>query len=238
MLTLPPCPSLHLLLCPQGFLSVLLIPFGLDGYALKIMGLGLDYVLYIANWVAGLNAALVHIKSANGFIISLYGFGFIGLCLGAYSRKIQPIIISGILMGVAFGTWGKLDRADMRVSETGRIAFWDSRDVNILHVDRKRGDKFGRSRFVEAAGVKQADYEGYFDTSALCDQLACRIELKGKIISIVTEPEGIIDACVNSDLVILTNRNAGVRARRLCKVNHPRPQRFVSRWCAGYLYQG
>lgn len=202
---------------PAGFLAVLLMPFGMEGFALRIMGWGLDYVLYIANWVSNMNQAVLHIKGANGLVAALYGFGFIGICLGVYAKKWRAIIISGILIMASFSIWGQIDRADMRISDTARIAFWDNKTVKLLHVDRKRGDKFGRSRFVESAGLKEAEYNGYYDTSALCDQIACRIELKNKTISIVTEPEGVSEACQDSDLVVLVKRTAGVRARRLCR---------------------
>ncbi len=210
-------PIFTFIVMPAGFLSIVMMPFGLDRIALNVMGWGLYYVLYVAEQVANLKQAVLYIKGANGVVAAVYGFGFLGVCFGAYAKTRHIVIISGLGLLFSFVLWWQIDRADMRISDKARIAFWDRATVNILHVDRKRGDKFGRSRFIEAAGVNQAEYRGYFDTRALCDQLACRIALKNNVISIVAEPEGVLEACDDSDLVVLTNRKVGVRARHTCK---------------------
>ncbi len=209
-------PVFTFIVMPAGFLSLLLVPFGLEGFALKIMGLGLDYVLMVADWISNRKLAILHIKGANGLVISVFGFGFIGLCFGGYARQKMAAFIGVILLVTSFAVWSGIGRADMRISDTGRIAYWDTGTANVLWVDNKRGDKFGRGRFVETAGVGQAEYQNYKETEALCDMQACRIKLKGKTISIVNAPEGVEEACMDSDLVVLTNRNVGVRARRLC----------------------
>ena len=210
-------PVFTLVVMPAGFLAVLLMPLGLDSFALQIMGLGLEFVLYVADWISNQNMAILHIKGANGLVTSLFGFGFVGVCFGIYGQQRMAAFVGVLIVLVSFGMWNSIQRVDMRVSDTGRVAFWDVGTVDVLLVDRKRGDKFGRSRFVETAGVRPVAYQTYMDTRALCDNQACRFDLKGKIISIVNAPEGVMDACMDSDLVVLTNRKAGVRVRKICK---------------------
>jgi len=197
---------------PAGFFAVLLMPFGLDIIPLKIMGLGLDFIIWVSEWVAGLTGAISHIKSANGTVMALFGMGFVWLCLGPKQVRIG----GAAFMGISFFIWGGLTQADMRISQSARIAFWDPQAVNVLLVDRKRGDKFGRGRFMEAAGTADPDIRTFAETGVLCDMLACRLNIKGSIVSIVHEPEGVSGACQDSDLVILTLRRAGPRARRGC----------------------
>lgn len=207
-------PMFTLVVMPAGFFAVLVMPLELDKYPLWVMGMGLDYVLAVATWVSNMKWALVYIKGANSVVISLFALGFIFLCLGP--RKIR---FTGIAtMVVSCIMWAGIDRPDMRISAQARVAFWDPDSVNILKVDRMRGDGFGRDRFVEQAGLQTAERRSYMDIDSLCDVLACRINLKGKTISIVTEPEGVAAACADSDLVILTTRQAGPRTKRACAI--------------------
>ncbi len=198
---------------PAGFIAVLLIPLGLDIYALKIMGMGLDVVLAVATWISAQKGALAYVKSANGLVVALYGLGLIWVCLGP-----KRIRLAGI--GVLFATlviWISIKPPDMRISQKARIAFWHADTAHVLQVDRKRGDGFGRARFMEQAGLTNAEVSSYFDTSALCDMVGCRIDLKGKTISVIHSPEGVVQACMDSDLVVLTSeRKAGPRTRHLC----------------------
>ena len=205
-------PMFTFIAMPAGFFAVLLMPFGLDVIPLKIMGLGLDFILWVSTWVAEMNGAISYIKGANGAVMALFGMGFIWICLGPKWVRIGGTA----LMTASFFVWSSLPQADMRVSQSARVSFWSPEDVNLLLVDRKRGDKFGRGQFAERSGIKDADIRAYADSAALCDMLACRLMLKGARISIVHEPEGVMEACQDSDLVVLTLRRAGPRARRLC----------------------
>ena len=206
-------PIFTFIVMPAGFLALFLMPFGWDGPALKLMGLGLDYVLAIALWISHQKGAVMSIQSANGLVMSLFGLGFIWLCLGPWRIRLA----GGLIMGVSILYWANITQPDMRISSTARVAFWDPDDVEILRVDRKRGDGFGRARFVESAGIPNAQFASYADADQLCDVLACRIRLKGINISIVHTPEGVGEACAESALVILTLRAAGPRSRRQCK---------------------
>jgi len=205
-------PVFTMVVMPAGFLAVLLMPLGLDEAPLWVMGTGLDYVVSVATWVSSMKWALVYIKGANAAVISIFSLGFICLCLGP--NKIRAAGVVAIVS--SFFLWAGIERPDMRISAEARIAFWDPDEVDVLRVDRKRGDGFGRDRFVEQAGLETAEKRSYVDAENLCDILGCRINLKGKIISIVLEPEGVAEACADSDLVILTVRAAGPRSRRAC----------------------
>jgi competence protein ComEC len=205
-------PIFTFVVMPAGFVAVLMMPLGLDAPFLKIMGVGLDIVLVISDWVSGLRGAIVHIQAANGLVMALFSLGFVFMCLGPKSVRISGL---GLLIASVF-IWAGLSRPDIRVSQDGRVAFWDVEQINVLRVDRVRADKFGRARFIEQSGLENAELKTYFDTAALCDMLGCRFSLKGMDISIVQEPEVVMEACLDSDLVILTERVAGPVARRKC----------------------
>jgi len=59
--------------------------------------------------------------------------------------------------------------------------------------------------------------EAYKDDLADCDDLACRFTVKGRQVSVVNHPSEIAEECEHSDIVVLTQRQAGPVARRGCK---------------------
>ena len=206
-------PIFSLIVMPAGFVAVLAMPTGLDGLFLKVMGLGLDFILKVSEFTASRDGAIVLVKGANGWVAGLVGLGFVFLCLGP-----RMLRIAGLIAGVlAIGLWSRFHLADIRISAMGRVAFRDPENVRILHVDSVIADRFGRARFSELAGLKPEEIKSYLDTRALCDKTACRFDLKGTVISVVNAPEGVLDACADSQLVILTERVVGPVVKRKCK---------------------
>jgi len=88
----------------------------------------------------------------------------------------------------------------------------------VLFVDSVRADGFGRRQFIEKSGLGTVELESYQDTTAQCDMMGCRIQLKDKVVSVIKEPEGVMQACRDSDFVVLTQRIAGPVARWKCDV--------------------
>ena len=220
-------PIFTFLVMPAALVTLVAMPFGLEWAPLQIMGWALELLLAVSNWVAGWPGALAYIKSPPAWIIALYSLGFLWLCLGERRLKLTSIAIFAVCAGV----WALTPVPDMRVSDSGRVAIWntagadhaDKRETGrgaerqTLYVSSKRADKYGREQFIRRAGLSVAEVEKYEDTLALCDALACRFEIKGKRVSIVSHPSEIPQECEHSDIVVLTTREAGPVARRNCK---------------------
>ena len=70
---------------------------------------------------------------------------------------------------------------------------------------------------MQKAGLVKSDIRRYQDELASCDTLAYRFEVKGQRVSIVHHPSEVPIECDSADIVILTQRRAGPRARRGCE---------------------
>ena len=200
---------------PAALLSLIAMPFGLERIPLTMMGMSLEALLWMSDHVAAWPGALTHIKSPYSAVIVLYSLGFSWLCLG---RKTLRIAGLGVL-GVCAVLWAVTPRADIRVSSDGRIAILQENTAgeDQLFVDSKRADRYGRTQFIQRAGVAEADIVPYHDKFAQCDALACRLALSGRNVAIVNHPSEVQQECRQSDIVILINRRAGPVARRGCK---------------------
>ncbi|NNC36019.1 MAG: DUF4131 domain-containing protein [Hyphomonadaceae bacterium] len=206
-------PMFTFLAMPAGFLAVLVIPIGLDVYLLKIMGLGLDYILNVSKWVSEREGALLYLKGANSAVIGVFGLGFVFLCLGPKFIRLLGIGLTVISIAM----WANLTKPDMRISQEGRVALWDE-SGNVLLVDRTRGDGFGRTQFLERSGFPTAPMAKFTSSTVPCDAVGCRFNIEGKSIAVLYEPEGVLESCLDSDLVVLIQRRLGPVAKWVCDV--------------------
>ncbi len=196
---------------PAALLVLCALPFGLEKYPLWLMGQGIDLIFIISKWVAGLNGSVIYLSSVPKPVMALFAMGFTALCIARPFFK--GIGVVGILVCIGFIVFAKTP--NMRVSDTGKIAFWNSTQTK-LWVERIRTDRYGREQFIQRAGRNDVKFSKYTDGLALCDGQACRFDVNGQRVSIVKTPESVVQECTNADLIILTVRNIGPVIRRKC----------------------
>ena len=207
-------PLFTFIVMPMGFAALLLMPMGLEAYPLAVMGWGLDGMLTVSRYIAGLPGAQHRFTAAPLYASAVFGIGFIGLCLGPARIRIAG---ASLIAGLAL-LWSVTHSADMRVAENAHVAFWEITDTgSTLYVERTRADGYGVAQFIERAGEADADRVSFKDERADCDAQACRMDLKGKTISIVNSPEIAARECQNADIVVLTQRRSGPKTRRHCQ---------------------
>jgi len=160
-------PIFTFLVMPAALVSLIAMPFGLEAVPLAVMGWGLSVLLKVASWVATWPGAILHVWAAPAWIIGLFGLAFLFMTLGQGLRR----YLGFGLAALCFVIWSQTPRPDMRISDEGRVAFWDNTDKNILYVGRKRSDRYGREQFMQKAGLVNSDVERYQDELALCDRL-------------------------------------------------------------------
>jgi len=206
-------PLFSLAVMPLAVVSFIAMLFGLEALPLKLMGFAISYILDAANWVASWPSAMAYVPSALSYVLAVFAAAFVAICLGRAWGKAAGVVI----MAVCVGIWTQTPRPDLRISEDGRVAFWVSGDEGqTLMVDRRRADRYGREQFSQMAGRPDSVWVDYEKSFADCDALACRFELRGKLISVMKHPSEVERECAEVDLAILTVREAGPVARRRC----------------------
>ena len=214
-------PLFSLFVMPLAVVSLLAMPFGLEEGPLYLMGKSLDPILQAADWVAGWPNPMAYIGAAPNWVLPIYGLGFAALCMGRRWWRLLGLA----LIAVGFAGWGQAPTPDLRVSEDGKVAFWQRPETSegtgetqpVLFVGSRRSDRYGREQFAQRAGLTGADWAPYEDRIALCDALACRAKIGPWQISILQNPSEVPEECLASDLVILSVRSAGPVARRNCE---------------------
>lgn len=112
-------PIISFLVMPMAVIAMLLMPFGLDGIPLAIMGRGVDWIIAMANWVAGWGGEVVTGRLPPlAFTLVAAGGGLV--CL--FRTRFATIGLFPLVFGVAVVAVRPSDAPpEVLVSEDGRL---------------------------------------------------------------------------------------------------------------------
>jgi len=192
-----------------GIIALLLMPVGLESGPLMIMGMLIEFMLGVAQWVSDLPGSVATVKASQPWVIGLYGLGFAVACLS----KRNAAIAGMLAMAIATLFWARAPVYDLRITDEGRLSLI-SGDEGVT--TSLRADRYGRDQFARAGGTPAVKWSNYRDDFANCDALACRFQVNALTVTVVEEPSEVPDACRDSDIVVLAERPAGPVARRGC----------------------
>lgn len=110
-------PVMGLVVVPAGVLSALLMPFGLDWIGLWIMGLGLDWILWVAHTVMDWPGAVRPVVAPAPWVLPVIAMGGLILCLWR-----GPARLSGLVpLALALMGWAGTERPDVLISDSGTL---------------------------------------------------------------------------------------------------------------------
>ena len=110
-------PLMGLLVMPAAVLSVCLLPLGLDWIGLWIMGLGLEWILGVARWVAALDGARGTVVSPGVWVLPLLTLG--ALCLILWQGRAR--LLGALPVIAAFVLWMEAERPSVLIADTGGL---------------------------------------------------------------------------------------------------------------------
>lgn len=198
---------------PLGILALVCLPMGWEYWPLYLMGQALKPIIDLSLWIESWEGAMTRVIQAPNWVIGVYGLAFVWCLLGQKRAK----VIGVFLVFLCIFAWMKMPVPDLRVSEEGRVAFWENESLERLIVTSERADRYGRDQFAEQAGRFDVDVIQMTATEAPCDALACRFSVKGYDIAVLNHPSEARLECSQSDIVILTQRDVGPEVRRHCQ---------------------
>ncbi|MFT4012885.1 MAG: ComEC/Rec2 family competence protein [Paracoccus sp. (in: a-proteobacteria)] len=142
---------------PAGVIAALLALLGLAQPALWVMGLGVDWMLWVADWIAGLHGAVYLVKAPPRIVLPMIGIGAMlvvlapaGIGHGDMSRLPFRRLAGAGLVLLALGVWGATPRPLMLISSEGDgVAIM----TPLGRVPSKaRGGAFATAEWLEADG--------------------------------------------------------------------------------------
>lgn len=149
-------PVMGLAVMPSAVVAGMLSVVGLEQLPLKAMQAGIAWILFVAHWIAGLEASVTQMKSAPGQVLALIAAGAIIFMLWQGHLRWLGLAVS--LSG--FMLWSAIERPDILVTDNGRLVGVMGEDGRAL--TRKRGNGFAAQTWLENDGDKadQAEASG------------------------------------------------------------------------------
>jgi competence protein ComEC len=188
---------------PMGILALLAMPFGFDSVLWSLMGVGIEWMMAVALWVARLPGAVGHIH-AFGIAPVLFGAaGLVAVCL----LRTPLRWIGAVLVGIAVVIILRTPQPDIYVSpDTGVLAV-RSNDGR-LRIAKLGFDTFAAREWLAADADARTPKDVSLGEGVQCDAQACLVPSQGGgQVSAVLEPEAFEEDCRRAVLVV-TRRQA------------------------------
>ncbi len=110
-------PLMGVLVMPAAVLAFCLAPLGLDWIGFWGMEIGLRWILFVADWVAGLDGALGHIWTPVPLVLPVLTLGLLWICLWR-----GPLRWAGVApVAAAFVLWAQTERPAALIDESGAL---------------------------------------------------------------------------------------------------------------------
>lgn len=149
-------PVVGILVMPGAVLAALLAPVGLAQPGLWMMGLGTTWMLWVAEWVAGLNGAVTLVRAPPGLVLPLLGTGAMLLFLAPLTEAgrgwlllARRIFGAGLIAAAAL-VWLGAERPRILVSAEGD-AFAVMTDSGRVP-SKPKGGSFATANWLESDG--------------------------------------------------------------------------------------
>ncbi|MEO3385905.1 ComEC/Rec2 family competence protein [Mesorhizobium sp. CAU 1741] len=212
-------PFVSVLVMPMAVLASLLMPLGLDGPPLQIMGMGIAAMNRIAFWLADRSAF-----DATG-AIPLYAVLLLTAALAILTMSgtrlrwaAVPLLVAGIFTLVT------RDLPDMFVAEDGRLVAVRLSDGRIaVNVDRPRAfvlENWERA-FSANDVLKPRDGDPFAETrdpGFICDDRLCLARQRGHVVVYTQDKVAAAQACAYASVIILDDATARYRCGGRAKV--------------------
>jgi competence protein ComEC len=195
-------PVVSAVVMPAGMLGLLAMPFGFDGVFWWAMGLGIDWMIVVTQWVAGLPGAIGRMAA---FGIGPLIAASLGIILLGLLRT--PLRWSGAAVLALAVVWSlNVQQPDVLISADGHNVGVRGNDGR-LHLMRTSKDAFMIKEWLAA----DADARDPADTSLAegvsCDDAGCVTPMAGGgLVALALKPEALEDDCVRAALVVTARR--------------------------------
>lgn len=193
-------PIAALWVMPLEVLALVLMPLGLDGWILPMLGWGVEAILAVAAHVSAWPLAAITLRGPDTLGLIVLTAGGLWLILWRDRWRLAGVVV--ILAGLA--TSGQVTPPDIMISDNARlIAFRSGPDV--LHLSSTRSPAFVRDIWVRRIGSEGGvafPRPGEGSSVLRCDEQGCIGQLGKHRIAFINDPLALEEDCLSADVVI------------------------------------
>ena len=139
-------PLMGTVIMPAAVLAAVLAPFGLHGIGLAIMRPAIEWILLVAEWVAGMEGALSFVPAPQPAVIPVLALGALWVILWQGRARMA----GALPVAAALLLWTQVDRPDVLVAPSGALVGVLTPEGRAL--SKPRGDGFAAGSWLENDG--------------------------------------------------------------------------------------
>lgn len=203
-------PVVSILVMPAGLLGLVAIPFGFDSLFWHIMEIGLQWMIFVSKWVAGLPGAIGRVPAFGTGPLIVASLGIVLLALLRTSLR-----YAGGIALVAATVWAAATKQpDVLIAGDGQSVAARGRDGK-LHVMRSGKDAFLVKEWLGADADARQPTDVSLNEGVSCDPSGCVTALgDGALIALTLQPDAFSDDCDRA-VVIVTAKQAPADCRAM-----------------------
>jgi competence protein ComEC len=194
-------PLTGLWIMPWAVAAFLLMPLGLERFALVPMGWGVDGVIRIAGLVAAWPGAAALVPTMPIWGLACVTFGGLWLCF--WQRRWRLLGVAPVLAGLA--SVALLTAPHVLVSGDGRLLAVRGPDGGLL-LSSLRVESFTAEgwlrRVADDAAERWPDEGASPDGSLACDGIGCLYRAEGHVVALALQPAALDEDCQIADVVV------------------------------------
>jgi competence protein ComEC len=182
---------------PWGIAGVIVMPFGFDGYCWYLMGLGIDWMVAVALWVASLPGAVGRMAAFGIGPLLLGSAGLVVLCLLK-----SPLRLAGVALLAVASLWAvRTPQPDVLIGADG-LTFAVRGADGRLAIVRGGSDTFAARQWLAADADARAHTDESLGRGIRCDQAGCIGRLgDGRMIALARSIEAFEEDCRRAAVV-------------------------------------
>ena len=191
-------PVVSVLVMPAGLLAILAIPFGLDGPLWRLMGLGIDWMMWVAQFVAGLPGAVGRIVAFGSGALLLCTAGLLLLCLLRSHLRWAGAVVIAMATVWAF----RAPVPDVYVGNRGDVVAVRGASGKLSVMRTANGDTFPVREWLAADADARTPNDPSLKDGVSCDEIGCIARLRdGAVVAMPFAAEAFAEDCRRAALV-------------------------------------
>src|SRR5206468_8725105 len=162
-------PVVSAVVMPAGLLGLVAMPFGFDRLFWAIMGVGIDWMIAVTQWVAALPGAVGRVPA--------FGIGpLIAASLGMFGLLRTPLRWSGAVLVLLAALWAaRVPQPDILISADGRNVGVRGQDgrLQLMHAAKGSRDAFLLKEWLAADADARTAADTSLTSGVSCEDLGC-----------------------------------------------------------------
>ena len=194
-------PVVSAVVMPAGLLGLVAMPFGFDRLFWAIMGVGIDWMIAVTQWVAALPGAVGRVPA---FGIGPLIAASLGIILLGLLRT--PLRWSGAVLVLSAALWAaRVPQPDILVSADGRNVAVRGADgrLHLMHAAKGSRDSFLLKEWLAADADTRTAADASLTSGVSCDDMGCVMQSAGgALVAQAFRPEALADDCERAALIV------------------------------------